>query len=170
MPDDRTAGDPTQEASAASPPEPLAGASGAGRRGPSPFLIGLAFVVLFGGGYALTQYITYSGPKIAWLYDLEQARAESGRSRKRIFLMLHEPGCKITARNERELFSTRFARERLAQMIPCRVELRPGDPLRDQFQFTGPPLMITLDANGMPLGRSEGRIDEREFRTNHHPK
>lgn len=170
MPDDRTDRESHPQASAASTPDLSAAASGAVRRGPSPFLIGVAFVVLFGGGYALTQYITYSGPKIAWLYDLDQARAESARSRKRIFLMLHEPGCKITARNERELFSTRFARERLAQMVPCRVELRPGDPLRDQFQFTGPPLMITLDVNGMPLGRSEGRIDEREFRTNHHPR
>lgn len=136
-----------------------------------PFWVGLVFVLLLGGGYVVTQYITYSGPAIAWRYEFAEALAEANAQdpKRRVFLLLHEPGCLVTQANERELFSTRFVRERLAKMVPCRVALRPDDPLRRQFAVTDQPVMLCIDPSGLPIGRVEGRADERMFRTNIHP-
>jgi hypothetical protein len=159
----------SESASAPAPPTGATAAEVRPRKGP-PFWVGLAFVLLLGGGYVVTQLITYTGPKIEWRTDYTSALAEARSTGKRVFLLLQEPNCPVTAANERELFSTRFARERLANMIPCRVILKPNDPLREQFEVSEPPVMLNLEPSGIPIGRAQGRMGEAELRTYFNPK
>lgn len=133
-----------------------------------PVWILLALVVLFGGWFTATQIHTRSGPPIAWVRDLEAAQRLAREQGRRIFLLLHEPGCKITESHDRDLFTQRFAREILARMVPCRIELQRDDPLRWRFQFRGPPLMLVLEpGSDRPLGGQvlEGKIERLQFET-----
>ncbi|MBL8879800.1 MAG: hypothetical protein JNG88_11835 [Phycisphaerales bacterium] len=128
---------------------------------PAVFL-GLLLVV-----FAISQYISRGGAAIAWIRnDLPAALAESAKTDRRVLLVLYEPGDAIVAEHDRRLFSLRSIRETAAQFVPCRVELKPDDPLRARYGYRGVPLMVVLNANGQPLVPvQEGRVDERRFKT-----
>lgn len=147
----------------------------AGRpRGSKWVVVGL--LVLLGGWFAATQIINYTGPPIAWIKnDLDKAEQLARQRGQRVFLLLYEPGCPITAANERNLFSQRLVRERLAKMVCCRVELPPGEPLNPlRVRFADKannrslvlPVMLVLEpGREKPLARLEGQVDETQFKT-----
>jgi hypothetical protein len=149
------------------PTAPESGSAGPpARQKPSPWIFA-GLLALLAGWFVVTQVIQHTGPPIAWIHnDLPAAEAAAQDTGRRVFLMLHEPGCPVTAGNERDLFSTRFARERLAKMVCCRIELSETDPLRQRFGVRGQPLMLVLRPGlAAPLARLEGKIDELQFKT-----
>lgn len=126
----------------------------------------LILLVLLAGWFVVTQIVQRTGPTIEWRNDLAQAEREARAAGRRVFLLLYEPGCPVTAANDRDLFSRRFARERLARMVCCRVELQPRDPLRQRFHFRGEPLMLVLQPGvPTPLARLEGKVGRLQFET-----
>lgn len=137
------------------------------RRPPSWMVVGL--LVLLGGWYVLTQVLSRTGPPIEWIRgDLAAAEKVAQEHNQRIFLLMHEPGCATTAANERDLFSQRLVRKRLAEMVCCRIELQSADPLRQRFHVRqGIPLMVVLEpGHQRPIGAPmEGKVDWRQFKT-----
>ena len=137
----------------------------AGQRRRSPWVF-VALLVLLGVWFVVTQAVSHGGPPIDWVYDLDEAERLAEEKHRYIFLLLYEPGCQITAANERNVLSQREIRERLTKMVCCRIELKPDDPLRLRFNFTHEPLMIALrPGRAEPLARKQGRVDYREFIT-----
>lgn len=147
------------------PPEAADPAPAERRRGSTWIVVGL--LVLLGGWFVVTQVISHTGPPVQWIHnDLQKAQRAAQDSGRRIFLLLYEPGCKVTQANERDLFSLRRVRQLLDRMVCCRIELRPGDPLRRRFKFQGTPLMLVLEpGRERPLNRLEGKVDWLQFRT-----
>ncbi len=134
------------------------------QRGPAWMLVGL--LVLLGAVYVINQYIANTGPTIDWIRNnLPEAQQVARDKGRRIFLMLYEPGCKDTERNDREVFTRRYARVRLANMVCCRIELKPDDRLRQQFKFHGSPLMLVTTADLDVLSRTEGAVTQGQFET-----
>jgi hypothetical protein len=135
------------------------------RRG-SPWIVA-GLLVLLGGWFVVVQVISRTGPPIDWIRnDLPRAEQLAKEKGRRLFLMLYEPGCKITEGNDRDLFSQRFARERLAQMVCCRVELKAEDALRRRFGFKRDPLLLVFEpGKDVPISRLEGKIDQLQFET-----
>jgi len=152
-----------------SEPQPSESASEGGsaaqpKRGSTRIALGL--FVLLAGSFVVTQIVSRTGPPIQWRYDLAEAERAAGEQGRCIFLLLHEPGCKVTEANERDVLSTRMAKERLAQMICCRVALRAADPLRGRFGFRDQPLMLILrPGRDKELARLEGKVDDLQFAT-----
>ena len=149
------------------PPEPLEAATGgpAGQKKPPRWII-VGLLVLLAGWFSLTQAIQRTGVEIDWGTDLAQAEAEAKEAGRRVFLLLHEPACATTADNERNLFSNRQVRNRLAEMVCCRVELGQRDPLRARFMFKDKPLMLVIQPGvATPLGRLEGKVSKLQFDT-----
>ena len=141
------------------------GGAAAGRQKRAPWVF-VVLLALLGGWFVVTQLVSRSGPPIEWVYDLDEAERIAKEHNRHIFLLLHEPGCQVTAANERNLLSRRDIRERLAKMVCCRIELKPDDPLRWRFKFGRDPLMIALrPGRDKPLSRIEGRVDYRVFIT-----
>ena len=136
-----------------------------GERRPGSKWIAVGLLVLLGGWFVVTQTISRTGEQIQWLDSLPAAEKLAHETGRRILLVLHEPDCEITAANDRDLFSQRFARAQLAKMVCCRVELKPGDPLRRRFGFTSEPLVLVLKPNGELLHRLTGRITRLQFET-----
>jgi hypothetical protein len=133
----------------------------------NPKVAGLAFILLLVGFYAFAQYLSRSGPEIAWQTDFDTALAMAQNQDRRIFLYLYEPDDEWTDNYERGLFQERYARERLAQMVPVRIELGPDDPLRRRYGFTESPTMVTLNSEGEMIAEPlvGGPIDRRQFVT-----
>jgi hypothetical protein len=129
--------------------------------------IGLALLVLLAGWFVVTQIVRSTGPTVPWIRnDLPLAEQQARAGGRLIFLLLHEPGCKLTEANDRDVFSQRYARTRLANLVCCRVELKPDDPLRRRFAVTRTPLMLVLAPDrSAPLSRMEGKIDQLQFET-----
>ncbi len=158
------------------PPDPVGPApppdrASAPKRALSPGMAGLLFLALLMVGFVWTQYNAYSGPAIEWTTDLDAARARAKQTRRRVFLYLCEPDCPTTREHDRSLFSRRLARETLARMVPCRIVLKPNDPLRDQFQFSREPMAIMLDPNGKVVGEPfSGHMTELTFSTRIRPE
>lgn len=127
----------------------------------------MAFLTLLLVVFAIAQFVSRSGAEIPWIRnDLNAALAESARTDKRVLLVLSEPNDPIAAKHDRRLFSQRSIREYAAQFVPCRIELKPGDPLRVRYGFRGIPLMVVVNAKGEPLVPvQEGEVDERRFKT-----
>lgn len=131
----------------------------------------IGFVVLVAALYAVSQMVTRSGPIIAWIDgDLDRALREAKLTGRRIFLYLYETEDPLHARNEREVFSQRWARSVLAGLVCCRVELEPRQPaglkLRGRYQYDGKPRMILLDPDGEPVVPGiDGEIDQKQFFT-----
>ena len=133
----------------------------------SPTLAGFVLVVLMGGVYIVAQLLTHSGPPVDWVRSFDDALRLAKEKNQRIFLYLHEPNCPVTIDRERSLFTQRYARERLARMVCCRIELKPGDPLAARFHFDHAPLIYVLHRDGRMLTDQPvtGDIDQRQFET-----
>jgi len=124
--------------------------------------------ILLAGWFVVTQIIQRSGPKIAWIEnDLAQAEQTARQSHRLVFLLLYERGCRVTADMQRNLFPQRQVRQRLAQMVCCRIALKPDDPLRQRFYYRGQPLMLVLSpGRDRPIMRPmEGKVELLEFIT-----
>jgi hypothetical protein len=152
----------------ASETEATGGAEVARRKGPPRWGI-VAFLGLFAGVVVMNQFLTTSGPAVAWIEnDLDAALQRAAAEKKpRIFLYLYEPNDPTHTRNERNVFSQRWAREPLQHVVCCRIALRPGDLARLKYEYKNTPLFLLLDAQGKPVQgmRTEGPVDEREFST-----
>lgn len=137
-----------------------------------PRIAGIVLVLLMMFFFGLSQYTEYfAGPQLTWGQDLEAAKVSAQNSGRRIFLYLCEPGCVYASQYDRELLTTRGARERLAQMIPVRIEIGEDDPLRVKYGFRQSPMMVVVGADGEPISNPlvGSGIDERQFKTNIHP-
>ncbi|MGD8453081.1 MAG: hypothetical protein PVJ57_14780 [Phycisphaerae bacterium] len=153
--------EPSPPAESAPPPAPAA------RRGGSPWIL-VGLLVLLGGWFVVTQFVSHTGPKIAWIEnDYPRAEREARAHGRRIFLLLYEPDCPVTAGLDRGLFTQREVRERLAKMVCCRIKLTPGDPLRGRFDFKRSPQMMVFEpGKDEPVGRPlNGSVELREFQT-----
>lgn len=133
----------------------------------APWWAPVAFLGLLLAAFAFAQWVSHSGAEITWIRnDLPAALEQSARTDRRVLLVMYEPGDPIAAEHDRRLFSQRSIREYVAQFVPCRIEVAPGDALRTRYGFRGPPLMVVLNSAGEPLmPAQEGKIDERRFRT-----
>lgn len=156
---------PTSGAASAAPGQP------APRKKVSPTLAGLGFMVLFMLFYFVSQLIIGGGPQVQWVRDFEEAQKSAKSLNRRIFLLMHDPNCPITRDMDRSVFPQRWARDILAQMVACRVELKENDPLRRTFKVKESPTSIVLEADGKPVREAHtGGYDELQFRTYVHPK
>lgn len=132
----------------------------------SPGVAGGIFIVLLMIGFAISNWVTRTGPSLVWKYDLNQSIEAAAAGNRRIFLYLHEKDCPITAELDRNLFTQRYAREILDQMIPCRLEVTASHPTAQRFGFRKDPVSVLLDSSGQPmLAPHVGGFDEREFTT-----
>lgn len=142
---------------AASPPR---------RKGPPAWGIVL-FLVLLGGMVVLTTLMERSGPAITWFEgDLDAAFAAARKRTGLVFLYLYDPENPIYARNEQEVFTQRWAREPLANVVCLRRNVRNEPLLAARFQYDQTPLFLLLDTAGQQQGRVDGiAVDERQFFT-----
>ncbi len=159
---------PSSSARAAS--RPRTGDAGDAKRKKSSVWIGLGFVGLLCAGFVISQLAAYSGPEVEWIRDLDTAMGKAGQSNRRVLLYVHRADCPTTSEHDRGLFQQRFARLTIAQMIPCRIEVKRETPLAGRFGFEGDPLMIVLEPDGDEVYRLEGLVDERQFTTFIHPE
>jgi hypothetical protein len=138
-----------------------------GVRGRHPPAWGIALFLLLLAGFALVnEYFSSSGRPVAWIdNDLNAALKQAAEQHRKVFLYLYEPADPIFARNEREVFTRRWAREPLEHVVCCRVALGPNDPLRTRYMYKNTPLFLLLDAQGNMLSRTEGAVDEIQFLT-----
>lgn len=127
------------------------------------------FLVLLGGMVVVNQCVSTGGPEIDWVEnDLEAALQQITPDRPRVFAYLYDPHDPTHARNEREVFSLRWAREPLAHAICCRIALTndlESEKLRQRFVYKGEPLFLLIDKGGTPVSRAEGAVDRRQFST-----
>lgn len=148
--------------------EPADSTELARRKGPPRWGIA-AFLALFAGVVVVNQLLSTGGPAIAWVEnDLDAAvQRAAAENKPRIFLYLYDPNDPTHMRNERNVFSQRWAREPLEHAVCCRIALRPGDLARLKYEYKDTPLFLLLDAQGKPVQgmRTEGPVDEREFLT-----
>ncbi|MFH1747867.1 MAG: hypothetical protein ABIG44_12600 [Planctomycetota bacterium] len=136
-------------------------------RKPASTWMVLGLLVLLAAWFVFTQIYARGGEEIKWHDDLAVAEQMARATGQRIFLVLHEPDCPITAGNDRDLFSQRYAKRRLAKMTCCRIELKPLDPLRVRFKLEKLPIMLVLEAEPgkPPISKLEGKVDQLQFET-----
>lgn len=151
---------PNQADTPASPPR---------RKGPPWWGVAI-FLVLVCGTVLVNQFATTSGPPVAWIEgDLDAALAQVSRDRPRVFLYLYEPNDPSHLRNERQVFTQRWARLPLKGAVCCRVSVDPREPdaprTRARFAYERGPLFLLLTREGTPVSRTQGEVDEREFET-----
>ena len=127
--------------------------------------VGLAFLALVMLTFVAAQWFARGGPPVQWSYDLDEAFKVARAEDRRVFLVLFEPGCPVTARNDREIFGTRNARERLARAVCCRIELKLQDPLRRKYATEGLPVALVMKPDGTVLRSQVGPLEERSFHT-----
>ncbi len=134
---------------------------------PRPPTWGIAlFLLLLGGLVLLNQVATTGGPPIAWIdNDLDAALRQATAKNQRVFLYLYEPNDPTHLRNEREVFTQRWARQPLAKAVCCRLAVKPGDVRPVQYRYDGQPLFLLLSAKGREMGRTQGAATELEFLT-----
>lgn len=126
----------------------------------------VAFLVVLAGLAVLNQSLSTGGPEIQWFDgSYEAALALAGERNQRLFLYLYEANDPVHARNEREVFTQRWAREPLARTVCCRIAVRKGDILAAKFDYRDTPLFLLISPRGGPPSRTEGAVDERQFRT-----
>lgn len=150
------------------PPEPERGSgTTAGPRRKGPPLWGVLLVLgLLGVLLVINQQVSTGGQPVAWIEgDLDAALRQAEARRVRVFLYLYEPNDPAHQRNERQLFTQRWAREPLESAVCCRIATRPGDVIGMRYGFEGKPLFLLLDTQGRRLNGIPGALDEREFRT-----
>ncbi|MCK4343378.1 MAG: hypothetical protein KAY37_16820 [Phycisphaerae bacterium] len=139
------------------------------RKGPPAWGI-VIFLVLLGGMALINQCASTSGPEIEWIEnDLEAALARVSDSKPRVFLYLYEQDDQTHQRNERRVFSQRWAREPLSKAVCCRIALRKDDrqslKLRQEFVYKDTPLFLLLTKDRTMLRRTEGAVTEKMFFT-----
>ncbi len=139
------------------------------RKGPPAWGVVL-FLVLLGGMLMINQWATTSGPPIQWVEnDLERALEQLDENKRRVFLYLYEPNDPAHQRNERQVFTQRWAREPLTSVVCCRYALKPGElrsaELRQEYTYRDQPLFLLLNASGQPVSRTQGEVTELEFLT-----
>lgn len=144
--------------------------SGAARRGGPPKWAIVLFLALLGGMVVVNQIVGRSGTPVKWIEtDLAAALAQVGAERPRAFLYLYEPNDPEHARNEREVFTQRWAKRPLSRTVNVRVAVgRDVESLRLMQKYnykSGTPLFLLLSKNGTPMGRIEGAPTELEFLT-----
>jgi hypothetical protein len=118
----------------------------------------------------VNQLASTSGPPVDWIEnDPDRALSLASTEKPRIFLYLYEPDDPTHARNEREIFTQRWARSPLANAICCRVALRDDDVeslrLRRKYGYRNTPLFLLLDRQGKPVTRAQGALTQKEFYT-----
>jgi hypothetical protein len=134
------------------------------RKAPAWAIAGI--LLLFGAGYAWSTFNSRSGPQVTWMNNFDAALARAGAEKKRIFLMLSEPGDQAVAAMDRNLFPLRQPRETLAQMVCCRLEIQPRDPICARYDCSVLPHCFVLDPLGRVLeSRLTGQVDELAFFT-----
>lgn len=145
-----------------SPSEPSAVPA---HRRPSAWGIAL-FLVLLGGLVFVNQCALTGGKPIVWIEDdFDAALARASAEQRKVFLYLYEPNDPTHARNELQVFTQRWARKPLEEVVCCRVALGPSDALRFKYLYKNRPLFLLLDAKGNVLSRTEGAVDELQFFT-----
>jgi hypothetical protein len=135
------------------------------RRGPPLWGI-VVFLALLGVLVVVNQLASTGGAPIQWTEnDLEAALKLAAQRKQRVFLYLYEPDDPVHVRNERQVFTQRWAHEPLKHAVSCRIALKKGDLLRVKYNYLDTPLFLLLDDNGHMLTRTEGAVDERQFFT-----
>jgi hypothetical protein len=127
----------------------------------------VVFLGLLGGLVVLNQLVSTGGPPIRWVEnDLNAALAKLTDSKQRLFLYVYDPNDAVHIRNEREVFTQRWARDPLANVVWCRVALgndRASTQLREEFDYRGRPLFLILTRARAVTSRAEGALTEGEF-------
>ena len=146
---------------------PQAGASR--RKGPPAWGV-VAFLLLLVGVVVINQLARTGGSEIKWIEnDLDGALARLTDPRERVFVYLYEPNDPIHQRNEREVFTQRWARKPLEDVVCCRVALRKSDPhsvrLMSEFAYQDTPEFLLLNRSRVPVSRLDGAATETEFFT-----
>lgn len=128
------------------------------------------FVVFVAGLYVFTQMRSTSGPQIQWAADLDRALAQAKAENKKVFLYLFEASNPLAERVDREVLTQRWAREPLAKLVCVRIDLKKDRTdhlkIRQQYDYSGEPKMVVVDASGKPVaGSIQGIIDQKSFFT-----
>lgn len=137
------------------------------RKGPPKWGIVL-FLVLLAGLAVVNQFAATSGTPVKWIdNDVAAALKQATERKTRTFLYLYDPADKVHLRNEREVFSQRWARDPLKSVVCCRLAVQKGDLTVLKYGYDGKPLFLILDETGraVPGLRTEGAPDERAFFT-----
>ncbi len=156
---------PATNSSESAPDAAPAPAARERKRPPRWIILGL--LGLFVCWFAAMQWRQRAGAPVHWEHDLPQAEQQARDSNRLIFLMLQAPDCPITAALDRDLFSQRDVREKMAEFVCCRLEVRPGDAIAQRYGFRHDPLMMVLKPGSQrPLMRQlEGKIQYPELDT-----
>jgi hypothetical protein len=149
---------PDPQTSETPPPPP--------RRGPPKWGI-LLFLGLLAAMLIANSVLSQGGEPIRWIEnDLDQALRLAEQRKQRVFLYLYDPNDPVHARNEREIFAQRWAKEQVRQAVSVRVAVRTGDRLATQYGYKGRPLFALLNASGQPTSPpQEGGLDQTQFFT-----
>lgn len=139
------------------------------RKGPPAWGVVL-FLLLLGGLGFLNQYVAMSAPEIDWIEnDLAAALTQVSPEQPRVFLYIYEPNDPVHERNEREVFTKRWARGPLQRAVCVRYRFQPTELESVQFvrryNYEGTPLFLVLMGDGNPAMRAEGAVTEKEFFT-----
>ncbi len=135
-----------------------------GRRPPTWGIV--LFLLLLAGFVFINQYVSTGGRPVAWIEnDLSAALKQAAEQKRKVFLYLYDPADPTHARNERQVFTQRWARQPLEKVICCRSALGPADPLRAKYTYKNQPVFLLLDAQGNVLSRTEGAVDQTQFFT-----
>lgn len=156
--------------STVTPPEPDGGAIPPPRRGLPPWLIGLVLVAGLGVMMFLSFRRETGGPPIVWIDDdLDGALRQVSDAKPRVFLYLYNPSDAKHRRNELQVFTTRWAREAVKNIVSCRVAMDRPVPetqkLAREYSYRDQPLFLLLTRDGQPQMRAEGAVTEQEFMT-----
>jgi hypothetical protein len=150
-----------------STPEPATEQVGPRRKGP-PWWGIVVFLGLLGGLVVVNQVVSTGGKPVAWIdNDLNAAlkEAQTDEKNRKVFLYIYEPNDPTHVRNERMVFTQRWAREPLENVVCCRLVVRKTDLLAFKYKYDGKPLFLLLDSKGNVLSRTEGAVDENQFFT-----
>lgn len=139
-------------------------------KGRPPWIL-IGFVAAIAVVYAGTQFRTQSGPPVVWQSgDLSRVLEQARREHKRVFLYLYDPANPMAERNEREVFTQRWARDVLALVLCVRMPIDQQNladlKIAQRYGYKDEPMMVVLDPNGQKVAPPiQGVIDERQFYT-----
>jgi hypothetical protein len=107
-----------------------------------------------------------SGPEVQWLDgDLDDALAAAKSRTGFVFLYLYDPDDPTFKLNESAVFTKRWAREPLDNVVCMRKDVSTAHRLAARYQYEKSPLFLLLDTKGQVQGRVSGPVDERQFFT-----
>jgi hypothetical protein len=135
------------------------------RRGPPGWGV-LLFLALLGGLFVLNSWVSMGGQPVRWIEnDLNAALAQARTQGRRVFLYIYDPNDPAHLRNERQIFSQRYAREPLQNAVCCRVQAQLNDLVALKYRYEKTPLFLVLKEDGREMFRTQGAVDERQFMT-----